>query len=153
MTIRQIIEAGVSNITEKRLDQSLIPRVSIAQNLITKDYRSKAYRKGGTLNQPAVSQNARQLIETFVIAEPGPETPVRVFSGGNVQKVVLARELTRPHKLILAVNLTYGLDVGAIEFGREALRGAGQGRSHPLDFRGIGRGDPSVRPDSGHVQG
>lgn len=122
MTIRQIIEAGVSNISEKRLDRSLIPGFSIAQNLIVKDYREKEYQKNGMLNQAAIRSHAEQLIADYDIAAPGANTLVRVLSGGNVQKVVLARELSREHKVILAVNPTYGLDVGAIEFVQERLR-------------------------------
>jgi simple sugar transport system ATP-binding protein len=122
MTIRQIIEAGVSNISEKRLDRSLIPGFSIAQNLIVKDYRAKEYRKNGMLDQAAIRDHAAGLIEAYDIAAPGADTPARVLSGGNAQKVVLARELSREHKVILAVNPTYGLDVGAVEFVQERLR-------------------------------
>ena len=98
-SIREIINSGVSSITEKRLGLSLIPGFSIAQNLISKDYMKGEYKKHGAIDQSAIDE----------------------LSGGNVQKVVLARELTRPHKLILAVNPTYGLDVGAIEFVQSKL--------------------------------
>lgn len=120
-SIREIINSGVSSITEKRLGLSLIPGFSIAQNLISKDYMKGEYKKHGAIDQSAIDENARKLIELFDIAAPGPDMAVNKLSGGNVQKVVLARELTRPHKLILAVNPTYGLDVGAIEFVQSKL--------------------------------
>lgn len=121
-TIREIIELGVGHISEKRLGRSLIPCMSIAQNLVVKDYKARRYCKHGLLNSAAIRENASKMIQAYEISAPGPETPVQVLSGGNVQKVVLARELERKPRVLLAVNPTYGLDVGAIEFVQKRLR-------------------------------
>lgn len=115
MRVCQIIHAGVGNISEKRLDRSLIPNFSIAQNLIVKDYKNKRFHRRGMLDTQAIRTHAQALIQEYDIATTDCDKPVRMLSGGNLQKVVLARELSRSPKIILAVNPTYGLDVGAIE--------------------------------------
>lgn len=121
-SIRKIIDLGVSHIPEKRLDRALVPNFSIAQNLILKDYKKREYKKCGlVLDQNKLFLHAKNIIQKYGIAAPSPNTSVRLLSGGNVQKVLLARELFQNPKIILAVNPTYGLDVGAIEFVQDIL--------------------------------
>lgn len=121
MNARQIILAGVSHISENRLGCSLIPGFSIEENLISKDYRTKKFKTHGVFNRKKIRSYAKELIEKYDVAAPDTKTMVRVLSGGNVQKVVLSRELSRKPKVILAVNPTYGLDVGAIDFVQQRL--------------------------------
>ena len=73
------------------------------------------------LNEAAIRAHADEMIEKYDIAAPDCEKPVRMLSGGNLQKVVLARELSRTPRVIVAVNPTYGLDVSAIEFVQKQL--------------------------------
>jgi len=80
------------------------------------------------LRHDRILRNARELIKRFAISAPGPETPARLLSGGNVQKVVLARELSSSPEVIVAANPTRGLDVGATEAVRGLLlKAAGDG--------------------------
>jgi simple sugar transport system ATP-binding protein len=84
----------------------------------------------GLLRHDRISRNARHLIERFAVAAPSPDTPTRLLSGGNVQKVVLARELSGSPVVIVAANPTRGLDVGATEAVRSLLlEAAGKGVS------------------------
>jgi len=121
LSIKKIIRAGISHIPEKRLNRALIPGFSVALNLISKDYDKPPYIRRGILNGKVIRNHGQALIEQYGVAAPGPETPVEKLSGGNLQKVVLAREIERNPKVIIAVNPTYGLDVGAIEFVQEKL--------------------------------
>jgi len=80
------------------------------------------------LRHDRILRNARELIKRFAISAPGPDTPARLLSGGNVQKVVLARELSSSPEVIVAANPTRGLDVGATEAVRGLLlEAAGKG--------------------------
>jgi simple sugar transport system ATP-binding protein len=82
----------------------------------------------GVLRHDRIRRNAQDLIKRFAVAAPGPDTPTRLLSGGNVQKVVLARELSSNPAVIVAANPTRGLDVGATEAVRSLLiEAAGKG--------------------------
>lgn len=87
--------------------------MSVAENLALRTYRS--YARGGFLDYRRLEQDAQGLIAQYGIKTPSPRTPVRFLSGGNVQKVILARELRGGPKLLLAMHPTYGVDVGAAE--------------------------------------
>ncbi len=121
MSVKEIIDAGVAHISEKRLDRSLVPTFSVADNLVIKDYKNSPYSKHTMVQRKAIKANGIQKMEQFGITAASSDTAVGTLSGGNLQKVVFARELTRPFKVLLAVNPTYGLDVGAIEFMQSQL--------------------------------
>jgi simple sugar transport system ATP-binding protein len=122
LSVKEIIQAGIGHISEKRLGRSLIPGFSIAQNLVVKDYGNPQYKKNGFMCREAINQYAEQMIAAYEVSTPnGVQTPVRFLSGGNIQKVVLARELERRPRILLAVNPSYGLDVGAIGFVQQRL--------------------------------
>jgi simple sugar transport system ATP-binding protein len=113
------IVQGVAHVPEDRLGTGVSPSLSIAENLILKSHRQAPMSTRGVLRHDRIRSNAQELIQRFAVAAPGPDTPTRLLSGGNVQKVVLARELSSNPAVIVAANPTRGLDVGATE----AVRG------------------------------
>ena len=126
----QAVLNGVAHIPEDRMGTGVSPSLSIAENLILKSHRRPPISTHGVLRHDRIMRNARDLIKRFAVSAPGPDTPTRLLSGGNVQKVVLARELSSSPQVIIAANPTRGLDVGATEAVRSLLlqaAGAGVG--------------------------
>lgn len=115
------IARGVAHVPEDRLGTGVSPSLSVADNLILKSHRRPPMAIRGILRGDRIAANAKELMARFAVSAPGPETPTRLLSGGNVQKVVLARELSSHPKVIVAANPTRGLDVGATESVRELL--------------------------------
>jgi ABC-type uncharacterized transport system ATPase subunit len=109
-------EAGVAHIPEDRLKNGSATELSVAENLIVDRYYKRPYAVRGALSLRAIRQNAQRLIERFNIVAKSPETPLSALSGGNMQKVVLARELSASPRLLIAAQPTRGVDIGAIEF-------------------------------------
>ncbi|HEY77323.1 MAG TPA: ABC transporter ATP-binding protein [Thermoflexia bacterium] len=118
---REIIEAGISHIPGDRVGVGLVPNLPISDNLAMKAYRHPPLARGPLLDRSAMRDFARRLVEAFRIATPSPQTPARLLSGGNQQRVVLAREITASKGILVAVYPTRGLDVGATEAVRKAL--------------------------------
>jgi ABC-type uncharacterized transport system ATPase subunit len=117
----QAIARGVAHVPEDRLGTGVSPSLSVADNLILKSHRRAPISTRGILRHDRITANAKDLMTRFAISAPGTETPTRLLSGGNVQKVVLARELSSAPKVIVAANPTRGLDVGATEGVRSLL--------------------------------
>ncbi|HEY4955817.1 MAG TPA: ABC transporter ATP-binding protein [Gemmatimonadaceae bacterium] len=115
-------EAGLSHIPEDRHRRGLILDYSIADNLLL-GLQSEFSRKG-VLDADRIADNAQTMIESFDIRPPSPELPARALSGGNQQKVVIAREMGQDFTVLLASQPTRGVDVGAIEFIHDRLRAA-----------------------------
>jgi simple sugar transport system ATP-binding protein len=111
-----VLEAGVGHIPEDRHRRGLVLPFSLTENLALHAYRSKPNSSGGFLNLRAMGARARRLLTEFDVRGGSPETPAGALSGGNQQKVVLAREIDGEPKLLIAAQPTRGLDVGAIEF-------------------------------------
>ena len=105
----------LAHIPEDRAAVGSVPGLSVAENLILKRFNRPPFAVGWSINAAAVRQNALRLVEDYKIATPTVEMPVRMLSGGNLQKVILARETSEHPKLMVAVHPTRGLDVGAIE--------------------------------------
>jgi general nucleoside transport system ATP-binding protein len=112
---RAAIACGVAYVPEDRLGTGLAPSVTIASNLALKSYREPPASTGPLLRLRRIRDRAVELIQRYRIAAPGPQAPVRLLSGGNLQKVVLAREFSGRPKVLVAASPTRGLDVGAIE--------------------------------------
>jgi simple sugar transport system ATP-binding protein len=93
----------------------LVPNLPVGDNLALKGYRQPPLSRGPFLITHAMRDFAARLISMFDIATPSTETPVKLLSGGNLQKTILAREITAGRGLIVAVHPTHGLDVGATE--------------------------------------
>jgi len=127
-------QAGIAFIPEDRLATGAAPGLSIASNLILRSYRSKSLSRGPMLLFDRIREQAVRLIERYRISAPGPATPAGVLSGGNLQKVVLARELSGEPRVIVAASPTQGLDVGATEAVRAYLREAAATGSAVLVF-------------------
>jgi simple sugar transport system ATP-binding protein len=116
-----MIRLGVSHVPEDRLHTGLAASVTIEENLVLKSYRRPPISVGPFVKRRAVRSTATSLIERFGVKAPSPSTSTRLLSGGNVQKVLLAREFSAAPKVLIAASPTRGLDVGAIETVRALL--------------------------------
>jgi general nucleoside transport system ATP-binding protein len=115
-----MMRAGVGVIPEDRHESGCVLGMSVAENLVFCDLEEVS--SGRFLNRRYVRGRARELIHRFGIKCPDPDTPMSQLSGGNQQRLVLARELSRAPKVLVAAQPTRGLDVGAIEYITEQLR-------------------------------
>ncbi len=115
-SVRQVLDAGVGFVPEDRSTDGVIGSFTVAENLVLDLFHGGPYGSGLRYRPGAVQDNARGRIEEFDIRAGGPESTAGSLSGGNQQKVVLARELSRPLRLLIASQPTRGLDVGSIEF-------------------------------------
>lgn len=111
-----IIGKGMGYIPEDRNTEGIVPSFSLRENLVLKDIGQKSWSSGGFLKLKAIASNATTLRERFDIRCPSIDTAAGSLSGGNIQKVILARELARGPKALVAVYPTRGLDMGAEEF-------------------------------------
>jgi simple sugar transport system ATP-binding protein len=118
---RQMVAAGVAHVPEDRIGTGLIPSLDIVDNLILKNYRQPPVAQGPFLNGYAADAFSDRLIEEYNVATPGRTVRVGLLSGGNQQKVLLARELAGEPKLLVAVHPTRGVDIGATEAIHELL--------------------------------
>jgi len=112
----RIIGVGMGYIPEDRNTEGIVPSFSVRENLVLKDVGEKQWSTAGFLKLKAIAANATGLRERFDIRCPSTDTAAGSLSGGNIQKVILARELARGPKALVAVYPTRGLDMGAIEF-------------------------------------
>ena len=113
---RKHFDLGVGHIPEDRQRRGLVLEFSLAENIGLHDYRKKPYSRLGWLYPKRLLERARRLIAEFDVRGGGPKTPGGALSGGNQQKVILAREIDRDPRVLVAAQPTRGLDVGAIEF-------------------------------------
>jgi simple sugar transport system ATP-binding protein len=113
---RDSLDAGVGHIPEDRHLRGLVLDFSLAENLALHDYRTPPESRFGWLYPRRMVANAKRVLQEFDVRGGGPETPAGSLSGGNQQKVVVAREVNRNPDVLLAGQPTRGLDVGAIEF-------------------------------------
>ena len=121
---RRAHAAGLAHVPEDRLHTGLSPSLSIEDNLALTSYRKPPLSWGPFLRRKRFRSRAIELIDSYDVRAPGPGTPTRVLSGGNVQKVLLAREFSSDPKVLMAASPTRGLDVGAIETVRNLLAAA-----------------------------
>ena len=112
---RLAIDRGVAYIPEDRTHVGSSPNLSVTDNVIMKSYRKPPIGRNLAINSQAADEFAEQLKESYDIVVPTIETPVRLLSGGNLQRVILAREISGQPSALIAVQPTRGLDVGAIE--------------------------------------
>jgi ABC-type uncharacterized transport system ATPase subunit len=113
---RPITETGVAHIPEDRQRHGLVLAYTVADNMVLNTYYQPPFGVRGVLQPKAIDANARQLIQEYDVRTPSPYVPVGKLSGGNQQKVIVARELNHPVKLVVANQPTRGLDVGSIEY-------------------------------------
>jgi len=115
-SVADALEAGIGYVPEDRSADGVIGSFSIEENLVLDLYRSPEFSRAGALNKAAIRQNAEKRIAEFDVRTQSVEATASMLSGGNQQKVVLAREMSRPLRLFIASQPTRGLDVGSIEF-------------------------------------
>ena len=133
INIRGRYEAGVSYISEDRLSDSLITGMNISENLVLREYGKPPFANHSIINKAAIRKNAAEKMKQYQVrasGKSGIDTLVKLLSGGNQQKLIIARELNDHAKVIVASQPTRGLDIGATEFVRQQLidqRNAGKG--------------------------
>ena len=116
-SVHSVIERGMGYIPEERNIEGIVPPFSIKENYILKDSDNEVYSKKGLfINAKQVQKNAEKLVKEFDVRTSSIELSAGSLSGGNIQKVILAREMTRNPKFLIFVYPTRGLDLGAIEF-------------------------------------
>ncbi|WP_077490337.1 ABC transporter ATP-binding protein [Sinomonas mesophila] len=115
-SVKEVLRAGVGFVPEDRTVDGLVGPLSVAENLVLDLYDREPYARGIGMRPAEVRANASQRVEEFDIRTPSPEAAAGTLSGGNQQKVVMARALSRPLKLFIASQPTRGVDVGSVEF-------------------------------------
>jgi len=111
----------LSYIPEERMRDGMIKEFSIAENMILREHHKMPYSNSGFLHLRDIARHTDELIAKFRVKTPSRDTQAKNLSGGNIQKVVLARELSRNPRAIIAAQPTRGLDIGATEYVREQL--------------------------------
>jgi simple sugar transport system ATP-binding protein len=113
---RHVLHAGLANVPEDRQVDGLVLGLSVADNLVLDTWDQPPYARRGVRDLAQVRSSAEEKVQQFDIRTASVQTPVGTLSGGNQQKVVVARELSRPIKALIASQPTRGLDVGSIEY-------------------------------------
>jgi general nucleoside transport system ATP-binding protein len=113
---RECLEAGMGHIPEDRQLRGLVLDFTLAENIVLHDFREEPTSRWGWLYPRRMIARARECLRAFDVRGGGPETPAASLSGGNQQKVVVAREISREPRVLIAAQPTRGVDVGAIEF-------------------------------------
>ncbi|HQY91992.1 ABC transporter ATP-binding protein [Caldilinea sp.] len=121
-------DAGLAYIPEERMHDGIVQEFSVSENLVLQDYDHAPMSNGILLNFGAIAKRSRELVRDFNIRTPSIDTATRSLSGGNIQKLILARELSRDPKVLVAAQPTRGVDIGATEYIHQRL----------LDQRGHG---------------
>ena len=129
LTPRQVLDAGVGFIPEDRGHDGVVGEFTVAENLVLDLYTSEPFGRRLSLDLAAIQRNADDRVAEFDIRPADPQHPAGKLSGGNQQKVVVAREMSRPLRLLIASQPTRGVDVGAMEFiHKRIVRERDQGR-------------------------
>jgi simple sugar transport system ATP-binding protein len=115
-TPRQVTEMGTAHVPEDRQRDGLVLTFTVADNLVLNTYYQEPFTKGVIMQEAVIQEESEKLIEQFDIRTPSAFTEAGSLSGGNQQKVIVAREFSRPIKLLVASQPTRGLDVGSIEY-------------------------------------
>jgi ABC-type uncharacterized transport system ATPase subunit len=105
--------AGIGYIPEERMRDGAILDFTVAENMILRDHGRPPYARGPLLDTALIERACRSMIERFGVKTPGPNTPIKSLSGGNIQKVIMARELAREPGVLVAAQPTRGVDIGA----------------------------------------
>jgi simple sugar transport system ATP-binding protein len=120
-SLRERIELGLAYVPEERMRDGAIREFSVEENIFLRDHASPRFTRSIFLNFNAMHTHARQLIGKYAVKTPGLDTPIKNLSGGNIQKVIMARELSRDPKVLIAAQPTRGVDIGASEYIRQRL--------------------------------
>jgi simple sugar transport system ATP-binding protein len=112
----QMFASGISYIPEERMHDGVVKDFSVAENLILQDHVRPPFSRGIFLAFHYIAEHARRLITAYNVKTPGKDTPAKSLSGGNIQKLILARELSRQPRVLIAAQPTRGVDIGATEY-------------------------------------
>jgi simple sugar transport system ATP-binding protein len=107
---------GAGYIPSERVDVGSIGTFSLVENVAMNYYFDRRYSRGGIMDYKGLRKLTEEMISEYTVAAPGPDTTAQSLSGGNLQKLILARVLSRKPRLLIANLPTQGLDVGATEF-------------------------------------
>ena len=113
---RRVERLGVGHVPEDRSKHGVVGAFTITQNLVLNSYNTPRFSRGWFMQRDPMRTQAEELVEAYDVRTPGTEVAVSTLSGGNQQKVVVARELSKPLQLLIVAQPTRGLDVGSIEF-------------------------------------
>ncbi len=109
----RILELGLSYVPEERMKDGMIRDFTVSENLILREHNRPPYSRAGFLDFRSIARKSQELIKRFNVKTPSQDTPVKNLSGGNIQKLILARELSRKPGVLVAAQPTRGLDIGA----------------------------------------
>ncbi len=118
---REIADLGVAHVPEERISMGLAPNMSVLDNLLLKFYRHPQFCRRFFIDYRRASEFAEKKINEFEIITPSKNTPAKFLSGGNIQRLILARETSGRPRLIVAAHPTYGLDIKATDYVRRQL--------------------------------
>ena len=116
-----LIKTGLSYIPEERMRDGTIKEFNVAENLILIDHGREPYSRNIFLDRQAIASRVAELVRSFDVKTPSQETPLKSLSGGNIQKLILARELSRRPRVLIAAQPTRGVDIGATEYIHQRL--------------------------------
>ncbi len=116
MPVQQRLKAGLAFVPEERNRHGTIGSFSVAENIILQTHDAPEFLSGPFFNFDTIRRHTTNLIQKFNVKTPGHETPIKNLSGGNIQKLILARELSRRPVVLIAAQPTRGVDIGAAEY-------------------------------------
>jgi general nucleoside transport system ATP-binding protein len=120
-SLQQRIAAGQAYIPEERMRDGAIREFTVEENIFLLEHASPKFTNGIFLNFRRMAEHAGELVKQYAVKTPSLETPIRNLSGGNIQKVIMARELSRKPKVVIAAQPTRGVDIGATEYIHQRL--------------------------------
>jgi len=121
-SVQQRLQAGLAYIPEERMRDGAIREFSVQENLFLLEHASPKFTRGKIfLDLPRMAEHARSLIKEFAVKTPGLDTPIKNLSGGNIQKAIMARELSREPQVLIAAQPSRGVDIGATEYIHQRL--------------------------------
>ena len=109
-------QSGLAYVPEERMRDGVIASFAVWENLMLLDHGRPPFARRGMLRRAAIRQHADRLVREFAVRTPGLDTPTRALSGGNIQKLIMAREVTSARRVLLAAQPTRGVDIGAAEY-------------------------------------
>jgi general nucleoside transport system ATP-binding protein len=120
--VSRATRAGVGYVTDDRLGEGSVPGSSVAENAVLKMITRSPFSKRFWLDRKAIERHAQELIQQFDVRTPGTQTRITLLSGGNIQKLLLARELAMQPRVLVCNKPTYGLDIKTAQFVLRTLR-------------------------------
>jgi len=120
-TLNQRVDAGMAYIPEERMRDGAIREFSVEENIFLHDHAEPQYTRGIFLDFSRMAAHAKDLVKEFAVKTPSLDTPLKNLSGGNIQKLIMARELSRQPGVLIAAQPTRGVDIGATEYIHQRL--------------------------------